>query len=341
LVQVDRKFAAERRNALRSAPQHRKGAQQQQPRTAPQTKAVTHQKKRWNSVWKDSKRENKYFAIPETWKVLEDIEFTRLKGLQYNVYEPTEICSTGYLCDYEKAHDRVLSKSAIRLNQGSLKLSKVSVKKDPILRKIIQEEDVKIVTNERVLSTLMSIPYSVLPWDIQITRKPNTLVLDAREGSILDYTLFCESGLETLDFDPEPFNSPNALIEEATNVNEWFLQQSLSTAKKSTLEENLLFEDEHIPVCYRYNKYKLGEIDMVVRSEVHGLTSFQGKEAQVKIHCLNEVDPKVNGIDYRKKADIQRGSLLASERLGNAKQMAKWAFEAVVAGVDLVKLGYV
>ena len=46
-------------------------------------------------------------------------------------------------------------------------------------------------------------------------------------------------------------------------------------------------------------------------------------------------------MDWRQKIENQRGAVLATELKNNANKLARWTSAALVAGVDLIKLGYV
>ncbi len=50
---------------------------------------------------------------------------------------------------------------------------------------------------------------------------------------------------------------------------------------------------------------------------------------------------RLTGVDWRQKIENQRGAVLATELKNNANKLAKWTAGALVAGVDLIKLGYV
>lgn len=47
------------------------------------------------------------------------------------------------------------------------------------------------------------------------------------------------------------------------------------------------------------------------------------------------------GVDWRQKLDTQRGAVLATELKNNANKLAKWTAQAILAGADVMKLGYV
>ena len=62
----------------------------------------------------------------------------------------------------------------------------------------------------------------------------------------------------------------------------------------------------------------------------------------VRIYALNELEAKLTGgIDWRQKLDSQRGAVLANELKNNSNKLAKWTLQAMLAGADLIKLGFV
>lgn len=48
-----------------------------------------------------------------------------------------------------------------------------------------------------------------------------------------------------------------------------------------------------------------------------------------------------SGVDWRHKLDVQRGGVLATELRNNACKLAKWTVQALLAGSDYIKFGYV
>ncbi|GIX70368.1 eukaryotic translation initiation factor 3 subunit D [Caerostris extrusa] len=62
----------------------------------------------------------------------------------------------------------------------------------------------------------------------------------------------------------------------------------------------------------------------------------------INIKALNEWDPKYSGgIEWRSKLDAQRGAVLANELKNNSCKLAKWTVQALLAGSDQIKFGYV
>lgn len=82
---------------------------------------------------------------------------------------------------------------------------------------------------------------------------------------------------------------------------------------------------------------------MVSRCEHDAVVQTPNGELQfLSVKALNEWDSKLaNGVEWRQKLDIQRGAVLATELRNNACKLAKWTVQALLAGSDQLKLGYV
>lgn len=95
-------------------------------------------------------------------------------------------------------------------------------------------------------------------------------------------------------------------------------------------------------VAYRYRVFHMGDLNIVSRCEVHGWSNREGEEIFVNAYALNEWDSRLaGGPNWRYKIDQQRGSVLATEVKNNACKVAKWTAQAMLAGVQEMKLGYV
>lgn len=82
---------------------------------------------------------------------------------------------------------------------------------------------------------------------------------------------------------------------------------------------------------------------LVARCEHDAVFQSPSGELQfLTIKALNEWDSKLaNGVEWRQKLDIQRGAVLANELRNNACKLAKWTVQALLAGSDQIKFGYV
>lgn len=60
------------------------------------------------------------------------------------------------------------------------------------------------------------------------------------------------------------------------------------------------------------------------------------------VYALNEWDSRyAGGVEWRQKIDTQFGAVLATELKNNSSKFAKWTAQSVLAGADLMKLGFV
>merc|ERR1711907_494975 len=95
-------------------------------------------------------------------------------------------------------------------------------------------------------------------------------------------------------------------------------------------------------IGYRYRKFNMDGIDIMVRTEVDTFVEVGGATQYVKLCALNEFDPRLSGsVDWRRKLDTQNGAVLAAELKNNANKLAQWTSKAIMAGVEQIKLGFV
>ena len=80
----------------------------------------------------------------------------------------------------------------------------------------------------------------------------------------------------------------------------------------------------------------------MARCEVDAVAEARdgGAPLLTSIKAVNEYDTKISG-DWRRVLELQRASVLAQEMKNNSAKMARWAAQALLAGVDQIKLGYV
>ena len=100
--------------------------------------------------------------------------------------------------------------------------------------------------------------------------------------------------------------------------------------------------DDAPAVGYRYRKWTLGDgVVLVTRCELDGASELKGETVLLSVKALTEFDSKVTGMDWRSKIETQRGAVIATELKNNANKLAKWTCQALLAGVDIMKLGFV
>jgi translation initiation factor 3 subunit D len=235
-----------------------------------------------------------------------------------------------------------------------------------------------VYTTDVILSGLMCAPRSVYPWDIVIVREGNKLFFDKRDGGPFDTVTVNENAADPPQ-DPTPpnpnnpaeksaapetpsINSATSLSLEATYINQNFGFQTVieSTPPPAVdlAHPNPFYgpdETEPLASCgYRYRVFDLSvsedeELKICVRTEVDAYNAGQGNPRQgqglVTIRALNEFDPRAPGAggapDWRTKLDSQRGAVVATEMKNNSVKLAKWTVQSILAGADLMKIGYV
>jgi len=131
--------------------------------------------------------------------------------------------------------------------------------------------------------------------------------------------------------------------------NKSLMQRSTNLKKKNPFISSLKKEQEAASEGYRYRRWKLGDdITLVARTSINAFITKPGVSGQppqmkfVTIRSLNQFDSKLSGgVDWREKLESQSGAVLATEMKNNAKKVTRWIAEAVLAGADEIRIGYV
>lgn len=289
--------------------------------------------------------------VKEDWKVIEEIEFSRLSKLSLNVKNPDDIKTCGSLEYYDRSFDRVntrIQTQANKLKRINRVYHKVTTMDDPIIRSLTKTEG-NVFTTDSILATLMCCSRSVYPWDISVSKVGNKIFLDKRDESTFDLLTVSETAGNPPEDEDKSINSPGNLALEATYINHNMAQQVLrmNEDRYKFPEPNPFIEGnegEVASVAYKYRKWDLGNnINLIVRSEIDAVTKdSNGKDQFLTIKALNEWDSRQNaGMDWRQKLDSQPGAVLAAEIKNNSCKLAKWTACSVLAGVDQMKFGFV
>ncbi|KDN51970.1 translation initiation factor eIF-3, subunit D [Tilletiaria anomala UBC 951] len=157
----------------------------------------------------------------------------------------------------------------------------------------------------------------------------------------------------------DPINTPSSLSLEATYILQNFSFLVVKEEQKHTLVdgENPFYSPEEtdpLASCgYRYRRFNISSaendpIELVVRTEVDAFlpgATASAPQQLVTIKTLNEFDSKSQGAggapDWRSKLDSQRGAVVATEMKNNSFKLARFAVQAILAGADTMKLGYI
>jgi translation initiation factor 3 subunit D len=120
-------------------------------------------------------------------------------------------------------------KSEIPLVGSNASNPNQTASEDSVLKKLESEASGKtVIITDTVLAVLMASTRSVYSWDISITKKGNSLVIDKRENSSLEQLSVNENSMDPPTEDKESMNSSVALCMESTFVEKVFKNQSVN-----------------------------------------------------------------------------------------------------------------
>lgn len=331
----------------------------------------------WRDWEKNNRTRESSVVISSSWQVLEEVEFHRLAKLRLEVDEPEELDSYGRIFAYDKTYDRVTTKTERALQLVDRIKYNPTTSEDPVIQQLVSKGVGNVYTTDIILSVLMCAPRSVYPWDIVIVREGNNLFFDKRDGGPFDTVTVNENAADPPQ-DPTPpnpnnpnekpvvpetasINTATSLSLEATYINQNFGFQTVTETPPPPAVDfanpNPFYgpdETEPLASCgYRYRLFDLGiteeeDIRLCVRTEVDAYSPGQNPrqgQGLVTIRALNEFDTRAQGAggapDWRTKLDSQRGAVVATEMKNNSCKLAKWTVQSVLAGADLMKIGYI
>ncbi len=293
--------------------------------------------------------------VKPSWEIIEQLDLkamTKLRVAAANIPAPEDVKWAGSLNHYDRAYDRVTSRKPSGLQSFEhLTFHSVTTTDDPVIRKETRG-DANVFATDAVLACIACAPRSVYSWDLVFHRIGNKLFIDKREDSAFDFLTVNETSHDPPSTEtPEDINSAQSLSQEATMINQNFSQQIMQGegGKKYEFPEGNPFKGpkEEVPsVAYRYRKWTFpGEtgITMLVRCSLDGAVTpkREGDTQFMTCMALNEFDPKVTGVDWRRKLDTQRGAVLANELKNNSNKLGRWTARSFLAGAELMQLGFV
>lgn len=308
--------------------------------------------KRWGNRNAPQKIRDASVTVRSDWSTIEEMDFPRIMKLSLpNIKEGEDIATGGTLEYYDKIYDRVDVKNERPLQKVDRIVHTVTTTDDPVIRRLSKTIG-NVFATDAILATIMCCSRSNYSWDIVIEKFGDKIFLDKRDNTEFDLLTVNETSVEPPTDDENSLNSPRNLAIEATFINHNFSQQVLKSGEKEPkykFQEANPFvgeddEGEVASVGYRYKKWDLGGgIILVARCEHDAVLQTPNGEPQfLTIKALNEWDSKLaNGVEWRQKLDTQRGAVLANELRNNTCKLAKWTVQAVLAGSDQLKFGYV
>ncbi|KAI0774543.1 eukaryotic translation initiation factor 3 subunit 7 [Fomes fomentarius] len=321
----------------------------------------------WRDWEKNGRAREASIAISPDWAMLEEVEFHRLAKLRLEVDDPEDIETYGRVYPYEKTYDRITTRTEKPLQVLDRIKYNPTTSDDPVIQGLASRDTAKIYTTDVILSVLMCAPRSVYPWDIVVVREGDQLFFDKRDGGPFDTVTVNENAADPPQ-DPTPpnpnnqnekvvvpetpsFNTATSLSLEATYINQNFsFQTVIETPPPPAVDfskPNPFYgpdETEPLASCgYRYRVFDLGvtedeDIKICVRTEVDAYSAGQDP-------LRGAFDPRAPGAggapDWRTKLDSQRGAVVATEMKNNSCKLAKWTVQSVLAGADLLKIGWI
>lgn len=308
--------------------------------------------RKWGMRGHPQKIRDASVAVRPDWVLIEDMDFPRLQKLSLpGVKEGEDIETYGVMEFYDKSYDRVNIKNERPLEKFDRICYKVTTTDDPVIRKLSKTRG-NVFATDWILATLMCSTRSNYSWDIVIEKIGDKLFLDKRDNTEFDLLTVNETAVEPPQDDANSLNSPSKLALEATFINHNFSQQVLKTGtteQKHSFQYAYPFQSEEeegevASIGYRYRSWNLNNgVELIARCEHDAVMVAPTGDTQfITIKALNEWDSKLaNGVDWRQKLDTQRGAVLANELRNNACKLAKWTVQALLAGSDQIKFGYV
>ncbi|KAI8971817.1 eukaryotic translation initiation factor 3 subunit D [Mycotypha africana] len=319
----------------------------------------------YNAYEKPQRVRNASINIGADWKVLDEIEFNRLSKLSFNIPEAKDLDSYGFVNVYNKQYDRVNTKNEKMLTQIDRIKYDTTTSEDPVIQQYILDNKATVFATDAVLSLLMCATRTVYPWDIVVKKRADgKVILDKRAGGVFDFVTVNENSYDPpAENDKDQLNSWSALCNEATYINQNFSRQVLQKDTIKFEHPNPFAspdtESELASCGYRYRAYNLSNatsssdeevpederINLIVRTEVDAAVKTANGTNYVTIRALNEFDPNAQGaggaLPWKKNLDAARGAVVATEMRNNAAKLARWAVQAILAGAEQLKLGYV
>ncbi|KXT14628.1 hypothetical protein AC579_3699 [Pseudocercospora musae] len=321
----------------------------------------------WKDYDKPQRNREASVQPKDTWRVLEEIDFSRLSKLNLDTGEGEDLDDYGFLYHYDRSYDKQpgAQTSVRKLTVLERAAYNVTTSSDPIIQELADKDEATVFAADNILSMLMCAPRSVYSWDIILRKEGNKVFIDKREGSSLDMVTVNENAadapLEMSEGNKDQINSPGALKEEATHINNVFplqVVQESDSMKRDMNHEHPFYnaEEETDPPAskaYRYRRFDLSleadaePLHLIVRSELDAVAknNISGEDQFLTIHALNEFDNKAQGsggaLDWRSKLASQRGAVVATEMKNNSCKLARWTTQSILAKADLMKLGFV
>ena len=237
----------------------------------------------------------------------DEFDHSQLLKLQANAPKAEDLLWAGTLDTYDESFDKLNTRTCRKLLPVRDKIFySVTTAEDPVMAKLTVEGAGDVYATDAILATLMAGPRSIYSWDIVAQKMDGIVYFDKRDNSAFDFLTVSETAHDPPQAGEgvEDYNLPEKLSLEATMINQNFSQQVLKApakttdpnappeakaeedSKRKTFEPNPFFEEdepgvEPASVAYRYRRFALGDMRLVVRTELHGWLNKRGEDQYV------------------------------------------------------------
>lgn len=148
----------------------------------------------WKDYDKPQRLRDASVTIKPEWKMLEEIEFSRLSKLTLkpmdgeDVYGPAanrsdirETC--GFVYPYDKSYDRISPRTPKPLQVIERAIYNPTTTDDPVMEQLSESNAATVFATDSILSMMMCANRSVYPWDIVVVREGDKVYFDKRGSS--------------------------------------------------------------------------------------------------------------------------------------------------------------
>lgn len=282
-------------------------------------------------------------VIRSNWNIIAEISKPINDKMSFDPGNAEDISQFGHVLAYKKNQELAITTLKPKLlntkNIDSKGFITTTTSNDPIIESL--KDRASIFITDSVLVTIMTMNRSVYPWDIQIRKENGKIYFDKSEDPLFEQLSMNENNPEHMPDEDEPetsLNNPKRLSEEALRINRSFF---LSSIGEPSFEFGPAIGEDTVPIAFKYRKWQLSEnVSVLVRTEVDSfIEEADNSKVFVKLFAVNEYDAKITG-GYKEKLENKKGQVFANEIKNNSCKMSKWALKAMLAGVDVVKIGY-
>ncbi len=268
-------------------------------------------KKTGTTTSKSSQPSYMKLKVPQTiqlqpdWKVLADFNKQSLEKLKLDKNDDQAEVEDKLFCgnlhkisdDYARDTINPLNPAILARFENCKFFGNISTLEDEKLKAGTDLANVFIT--DKILSVIMTSAYNSRPWHLKITKIGESIWVDKMESSDIDLVTVNESSDNMPPDDDKNIDSFKNLAIEATLINEFIKEQIIDSESiyddeiEVPVEGNPFTEEsgEVERLMYRYRLWKLGDIEVLVRCQVHAYDENEkGDNVFVNIYGLNEFD---------------------------------------------------